>query len=86
MNCMICNTNEATLKWNPFPANLTAKFDLLPNSRLGMEICWECQNDLINNLPTEFNFYGDRYIGTLLDGFRKVPDYVDDALLWWEET
>lgn len=89
MKCQTCNIDEPTWAWQPFGPHPTGdSFQFLGSHYRGfpvIKVCVDCKKNLQNGAPMEFNHKQQRYIGNTLD-IKSVPNYVSDALLYWEEA
>jgi hypothetical protein len=87
--CMTCKTDEAIWAWQPFgPADDANTFATLGNHYRGftvVKVCNNCRETIRSGSPVEFTCKGQRFIGNSAEVI-SVPDYVGDALLYWEES
>lgn len=87
MKCRICRHNEADWAWQPFgPGERPDVFTLSGSHYRGfpvIKVCQKCKEALQAGSPAEFIYRGQRFISNTID-MTSIPDYVSDALLFWE--
>lgn len=89
MKCQVCKCDEAIWAWQPFgPDESSKSFAVLGSHYRGfpaIKICDDCHKLIEAERPVEFTYRGQRYLAGD-SGIVSVPDYVEDALLYYEEV
>lgn len=86
--CQCCECDDATYAYQPFGPDEsphTAMTELGSHYRgfPVIKVCSVCHDAIRKGTPMEFTYKGKRYIASRNE-VLEVPEYVSDALLWWE--
>lgn len=90
--CQVCGHNfYFTMIWQPFgPAEHPRLFTFRGDHFRGfpaLTICENCKLDVEVNGTVEFSYKGKRFVAIGdTDRVVPIPEYVEDVLLWLEET
>lgn len=86
--CQVCKVDEAWFAYQPFgPDKNPHKWMTELGSHYRgfpvIKVCGFCHDAIAKGTPTEFTYKGTRYISSGSE-VKQVPEYVADALLWFE--